>query len=357
MILRIFRGRVAAPERELFLRHVREHAAARLGLPGLLSFQPAWRGAGNDLEVVLVSTWNDFASVATVDRDLEQPITLPGSREILRDGRSAHYELVAGSLRSMAIGGVTVRMLRGVLRPNHDAAFFSWARGRLETLVDDGRLLGAYLGRRINGQDQEAIHVGIWRNDEILVELTGGRRERPIALGEETLDYFTADWSLDEYGAISRVPAGRAAPALFLADNQRRYFYATPAAARLTGFSVARLTSMRIEDLALPDNAAQVEPEWERFLSVGEQEGPFVLVCRDGSRQEVKYHARANTPWPGAHTSLLAPVAADRPLPDLDAALVAAGIVAHHATPEAGAGSANEAKGVVSREGLEPSTS
>jgi PAS domain S-box-containing protein len=352
VILRIYRGRVADSDREHFLGQVRERASARLMLPGLLSFQPAWRQAGRGLQVVLPSPWDECVSIATLDRNLDQPITLPGAGKLVHGGHSTHYELVAGSLRSMAIGGARVRILRGDLRPNEDAAFFSWARGRLEALIDDGQLLGAHLGRRIMQHGQEAIHVGIWRNDEVLDELTGGRRDKPIALGEETLKYFTDEWSLEDYEAVSRVPAGRSAPALLLADDQRRYFYATPAAARLTGFSVARLTSMRVEDLALPELAESVESMWQRFLAVGEQEGPFVLVRRDGSRQEVIYHARANTPWPGAHTSLLAPVGANGPLPEFDAALSAAGIVARHATPSGAAGPA----AVPRSEGLEVRT-
>jgi hypothetical protein len=62
--------------------------------------------------------------------------------------------------------------------------------------------------------------------------------------------------------------------------------------------------------------------------------GPYVLERPDGSRVAVRYAARANTPWPNSHTSLLVPEGdeADRDDDlDVDSALADAGLVSGYA--------------------------
>lgn len=334
MILRLFRGRVTAADRDRYLLFVRENAVARaLALPGLLSFQPGMRPAGDGIDVVLVSTWDDFASIASLDRNLDLPLSLPGGAEFIRDGASTHYELVAGSLRSMPLDGARLRVLHGMLSPNREAAFFEWTRDQRDRLFDDGLLLGAHLGRRMLGTGAEAVFVGIWRDEEAIDALTGGEHDRPVALGEETLDFFEEPPAIEEYEALTLAPRAATAPALLLADDDHRYLYATPAAARLAGRSVAALTSLRVEDLVPPDLAESVSSMWSTLMATGSGDGPFVLLAPDGSRREIRYRARANTPWPGSHTWLLAEIGTGGET-DLDEALADAGIVARH-TPVA----------------------
>ena len=335
MILRLFRGRVAATDRDTYLRFVREHAIARaLALPGLLSFQPGIRAVDDGLEIVLVSTWEDFASIASLDRDLDTPVALPGGAEFIRDGASTHYELVAGSLRSMPLDGARVRILHGTLRPNREAAFFEWMRDQRERFLADGLLVGAHLGRRMHGSDAEVAFVGTWRDAATVDALTGGEIDRPVALGEETLTFFGRGPEIETYEAITIAPGTASAPALLIVDDERRCLYATPAAARLTGRSVAALTSLRVDDLMSPSLAEPLETTWSNLVAAGSGSGRLMLVGPKGSERSIHYSARTDVPWPRSHVLLLS-ARGDVPPAGLDRALVEAGFVARHLVPAA----------------------
>jgi len=332
LILRVFYGTVAANDLEKFLDFVRDHALARaLSIPGLLSFQPGFRVAGQGLEVVLVSTWEEFSAIATRGQDLDQPIALPGTGQFFGRGHAIHYELVAGSTHSLPLAGARMRILRGTLRPNQDSAYFEWIRRDRDRLLDAGRLYGAHIGRRLNGRGAEAVFVGMGSPGNDIgdaAELPDGSVDGPA--GDAAGRFFADGWTDDRYEALIAAPSSPMAPALLVADNDRRYLYATPAAAALTGRTVDRLTTLRVDDLAPPELAPMIAQLWGEFLERGVQEGPFMLVGADGSSTEVLYHARANQPWSGVHTSLMAPVSGAG-LPDFDSALAAAGIVARHA--------------------------
>ncbi len=320
LILRVFNGTVPANDLAKFLDFVRDHALARaLSTPGLLSFQPGFRVAGQGLEVVLVSTWEEFSAIATRGRDLDQPIAMPGASQFFNRGHATHYELVAGSTHSLPLAGARMRILRGTLHPNQDSAYFEWSRRERDRLLDEGRLYGAHIGRRLNGHGAETIFVSMG---------APGSVDGPT--GHAAGRFFVDGWTDDRYEALIAAPNSPMAPALLVADNDRRYLYATPAAAALTGRTVDRLTSLRVDDLAPPELAPLIGQLWTDFLSRGVQEGPFILVGADGSSTEVLYHARANQPWSGVHTSLMAKVSGAG-LPDFDSALAAAGILARHA--------------------------
>ena len=329
MILRLLRGRVSAADREAYLRFIREQALAEaLALPGLLSFQPGLRGTDDGIDIVIISTWEDFGAIASLHADLDRPVTIPGGADFIRDSTSTHYELVAGSLRSMPIEGARIRILHGMLRPNREAAFFEWMRDQRERLLTDGLLVGAHLGRRIQGSNAEVAFVGTWRDEATIDALTGGDVTRPVALGEETRTFFERDPGIETYDAITIAPVAATALALLLVDDERHSIYATPVAARLAGRSVDELMSLRLDDLVAPEAAAAIPTIWSRLLGDGGCEGTITVVASDGSRRELRYVARRNTPWRGSHAWLLDSGAT--PMPDLDSALADAGVVARY---------------------------
>ena len=62
MILRIFRGRIDASDRDRIVDHLRDRVYVGLGrIPGLRSFQSGLRDTeGAASEFVIITTWDDF---------------------------------------------------------------------------------------------------------------------------------------------------------------------------------------------------------------------------------------------------------------------------------------------------------
>jgi PAS domain-containing protein len=134
---------------------------------------------------------------------------------------------------------------------------------------------------------------------------------------------------------MTAVEPSKNAPAILLADDDRRYVHATPAAAALSGRSLARLLTMRVEDVARASERDDVPGAWSQFLREGSMRGPYTLERPDGSEVEVLFAAKANAPWPGSHASLLVPTGDDTDL-DVDQALADAGLVARYAPAVSG---------------------
>ena len=95
-----------------------------------------------------------------------------------------------------------------------------------------------------------------------------------------------------------------AAPdAIFLADDQRRYVDANPAALALIGVSREELPNMRVDDLASPAVRPAVPEMWAKFIQDGWLDGGFELETARGPKTFV-FRARANF-QPGLHLSIL----------------------------------------------------
>jgi len=96
---------------------------------------------------------------------------------------------------------------------------------------------------------------------------------------------------------------------------------------------------MRVDDVTRTSERAAVPEAWNKFVAAGSSSGPFVLQRPDGTEVQVKFAARANTPWPGSHASLLVPADAtsdDEDDLDIDTALADAGLVARYAASVSG---------------------
>ncbi len=332
MILRLYRARVREGRKSQLAAFVRDQAMSRaLVTPGLLSFQPAVRETSVGPELAIVSTWSGFDDLTAAGRDLESPLTMPELSEMLADGRADHYELVIGEARAMPLHPAVLRLARIPIRANAESAYYESVRRWSEQLLDRAGLVAFTLGRRVVGRQDEIVAVQVWQDAAALRDAAGPDLARPM--GEPMLSQFwAADPAIEHFDALTAVEARPDAPAILLADDSRRYVHATPAAARLSGRPLARLLTMRVEDISRPGERTQIADTWDRFLINGSMAGPYVLERPDGTEVSVRFAAKANAPWPGSHASLLVPEVDRRGADDMDVdkALVEAGFVAKY---------------------------
>jgi PAS domain-containing protein len=332
VILRVFRGAVAAGHRDRVLAHLRDHiypTATRIA--GLRSFQAGLRTAADGpSDFSIITTWDDFERlVEALGGDLDRPRWLAAVEDVYEPRGAQHYELVGEQLTGVfPLEGAVLRVLEGRLTPHASETFFDFARRRQGELLDDGMIVASHIGRRIVGTAEEAIYVVLWR-DVDAIQVLGGDSARPAAEGEWSAFFET--WNLHSYDALTQLPPRLgAAPALLLADDDRRYLFATKAAAELLGRPIGRILGRRIEDVTSPGLQGDVETMWQSFIERGTLTGQYELADRHGSTRNVGFAARAHTPWPGCHTSLLVPDGVTVGPDDIAGALSEAGIVARY---------------------------
>jgi PAS domain-containing protein len=336
MILRVLRGRVIEGEEARLERFVRDEAIARaLAIPGLLSFQPAHRDTPNGHELVIVSTWSGFEDMAATGQTLDAPLAMPGVAPMLADSRAEHYELVIGQARSMPLHRARLRLTRIPIKPNVEASYYETVRRWADRLLDETGLVAFTLGRRVVGRQDEIIAVQVWQDEAALREAAGSNVDEPMG-GEELARFWAADPAIEHFDALTAIEPRPDAPAILVADDRRRYVHATPAASRLSGRPLARLLTMRVEDVTRNVERALVPDAWARFIAEGSAAGPYRLERPDGSEVDVRFASKANAPWPGSHASVLVPAeetaeSGDDDALDVDRALVEAGFVARYA--------------------------
>ncbi len=330
MILRVLRARVIAGEEDRLQRFVRDEAVApALQVPGLLSFQPAVRQSRAGTELVLVSTWTGFADIAAAGRDLDAPLAMLGAQLMLADSHAEHYELVIGQARAMPLRQAKLRLTRIPIRPNVEARYYEAVRQWSDRLLDQCGMVAFSLGRRVVGKQDEIVAVQIWQDEAALLGVVGSDLEKPMGASELSA-FWAADPAIEHFDALTALDPRPDAPAILVADDARRYVHATPAAAALSGRSVARLLTMRVGDVARPSEREAIPEAWSRFMEEGSMQGPYVLERPDGSEVGVRFASKANAPWPGSHASLLVPEGEATDL-DVDRALTEAGLVARYA--------------------------
>lgn len=329
----MLRARVIAGEEARLARFVRDEAVANaLKVPGLLSFQPAVRQSRAGTELVIVSTWTGFDDLAAVARDLDTPLLVPDAELMLADSHAEHYELVIGEARAMPLREAKLRLTRIPIKPNVEASYYEAVRQWADRLLDEAGMVAFSLGRRVVGRQDEIVAAQIWQDEAALREAAGSDIARPMG-GPELSTFWATEPAIEHFDALTAIEPKPNAPAILLADDSRRYVHATPAAARLSGRPLARLLTMRVEDVSRPSERDGVAAAWEQFMADGSMRGPYVLSRPDGSEVEVRFASKANAPWPGSHASLLVPTDesedAEEEL-DVDEALVEAGLVAKY---------------------------
>lgn len=332
MILRVFRARVIPGEEARLTRFVRDEAVGpALQVPGLVSLQPAVRASAAGVELVIVSTWAGFDDLAAAGRDLDAPLGMPGATSMLVDTYAEHYELVIGEARAMPLRQAKLRLIRIPIRTNLEARYYEAVRRWADRLLDQSGLVAFSLGRRVVGRQDHIVAAMIWQDEAALLDVAGSDVDKPMG-GRDLADFWAADPEIEHFDALTAIEPRPDAPAILLMDDNRRYVHATPAAARLSGRSLARLLTLRVEDMARASERADISAAWDHFVTDGAMQGPYVLARPDGSEVELLYSAKANAPWPGSHASLLVPAGEDQDL-DVDRALVEAGFVARYAPP------------------------
>jgi PAS domain-containing protein len=331
MILRLLRGRVLEGKTDDIARYVRDAAVARaLRIPGLVSFQPAIRKTRGGTELVIASTWNGFDDIIAAGPRLDLPLTIPDLANALADSHAEHYELVIGEARTIPIRQAKLRLTRIPIRQNHESAYYEAVRRWSDRLLDEAGLVAFSLGRRVVGRQDEIVAVQIFQDEAALRDAVGTELDQPMGR-EELSEFWAAEPAIEHFDALTAIEPRPDAPAILLADDSRRYVHATPAAARLSGRPLARLLTMRVEDIGRPAERGMATEAWDRFVAAGSMEGPYLLVRPDGSEVRVRYAAKANAPWPGSHASLLVPEdEANGDALDVDEALVEAGLVARY---------------------------
>jgi PAS domain-containing protein len=335
LILRVYRALVAEGEGPRLVELIRDGAMTEaVSTKGLLSFQPALRETPAGTELLVVSTWTGFDDLAAMGSDLDAPLLVPSMAPMLAQRRSEHYELVIGEARAMPLRAAKLRLTRIPIRANAQAAYYAAVRTWADRLLDETGLVAFNLGRRVVGRGDEIVAAMLFEDEAALLDAAGSDVDRPMG-GAELSEFWAAAPEIEHFDAMTVVEPRRDAPAILLADDDRRYVHATPAAARLTGRPLARLLTMRIEDIAPPEQRAGIVALWNAFIGEGSMQGPFTLNRADGSSVEVLFAAKANAPWPGVHASLLAPLGDGAEL-DIDQALVEAGLVARYPTTESG---------------------
>ena len=339
MILRLLRARVLAGEEARLQRFIRDEAVSRaLQVPGLRSFQPALRTTPSGPELVIATTWNDFDELIAAGPALNAPLAMPGSASMLHDSQAEHYELVIGEARSMPLREAKLRLTRIPIQRGAEASYYEAVRRWSDRLLDEAGMVAFTLGRRVVGNQDEILAVQVWQDQAALVEAAGADVDRPM--GEAELSRFWAALpAIEHFDALTATEPHSNAPAILLADDDRRYVHATPAAEHLSGHSLARLLTMRVEDIGRSADREGIADVWDRFLADGSMRGPYVLKRADGTEVEVQFAAKADAPWPGSHASLLVPTGAeavDDTNLDVDAALADAGLVARYAAAGSG---------------------
>ncbi len=91
---------------------------------------------------------------------------------------------------------------------------------------------------------------------------------------------------------------------MVIADNERRYVAANPAACLLLRLAEPDVLGLRIDDLSPPEARPAIDELWAAFLRDGTQRGAFELQMPDGPRLAVEYSATAHIE-PGRHLSIL----------------------------------------------------
>lgn len=333
MILRVLRARVIPGEEARLARFVRDEAVANaLQVPGLLSFQPAVRETRAGTELVIVSTWTGFDDIFAAGRDLDAPILLPNADLMLTDSRAEHYELVLGEARAMPLREAKLRLTRIPIRQNAEAAYYDAVRRWADRLLDEAGMVAFSLGRRVVGRQDEIVAAQVWQDEAALIEAAGSDIDRPMG-GPELSAFWAAAPAIEHFDALTAVEPRPNAPAILVADDNRRYVHATPAAALLSGRPLARLLTMRVEDVSRHSEREAIPAAWEQFIAEGSMQGPYVLERPDGSEVHVRFSSKANAPWPGSHASLLVPAGESDDGDDelnVDEALVEAGLVARY---------------------------
>ena len=115
----------------------------------------------------------------------------------------------------------------------------------------------------------------------------------------------------DETRGSAGVASARGTDPVVIANDERQIVDANDAACELLGRTREEILELRIEDIAAPELAPEVERMWAQFLALRRLSGVFGVRTPDGDTRVVNFAALADFPVPGIHLSRLRPIASD----------------------------------------------
>lgn len=306
MILRLSRLRVPDDRSLEILALVREQVTPRvLEVPGLVTLTYGFRREGAEIGALTVSAWRSFA-------DLEAAMGGPGAADQLRAWlgdladrvEREHYELVSDPEDVVTLEGAVLGLVWGRLEPNAEAVAHEMVR-RVEEAVREAGALALHIARRSGDEGSEILALAHWPSRAALRAFVRGRPQGALdpAFLALLTDWRFETWDCLDLASVLVPPSG---PAVVLADDQGRYVDASPGVETVLGVPGVMLIGRSLADLTPPENRNEVAAAWEACLASGHQEGSIELLRPDGRRVHVDFRARANTPEPGVHASILA---------------------------------------------------
>ena len=311
MILRIVFGRFPAGIDADALVELRGRLARTArDVPGLDSMiVGARRSQATDtdapIEAAIVTVWQDATLMARAtgvdeqDRFLGSRLRLP-----LEVDEAVHYEIVGRTFAALPPETAAyLRLLTLRARPNEEARLIETLRDQQTRFVDLG-LVASHLGRRVVGQECEAVTVGVWPDRATIRKATGGRPERPLFAQD------LADWSdrfhLETYDGIEIAPRLPAAsgPPIYVIDEELRIVDITAAAAAAIGWPSEDLVGRSVLDISLADPEIREEP-WRTLIHDGRVSGEGPWLVPDAGAVYIRYIAQRDVPIAGRHTVLV----------------------------------------------------
>lgn len=281
--------------------------------------------AGAPIEAAIVTVWRDVTQMARAtdvdeqDRFLGLRLRLP-----LEVQEAVYYEIAGRTFAALPPESAAyLRIMTVRARPNEEARLVETLRAQQPRFVELG-LVASHLGRRVVGNECEAVTVGVWPDRATIRRATGGRPERPLFAQD------LADWTdrlhLETYDGIEIAPRLPAAsgPPIYVIDENLRIVDITAAAAATIGWATEDLVGKSVLDISLADEETRAAP-WETLLQEGEVSGEGPWLVPEAGAVFIRFIARRDVPIAGRHAVLVHRWHEPVPTPeDLDAALAEA---------------------------------
>jgi len=208
-------------------------AATRI--PGLETLIVGWRDdAAEPGTDVVVLSWLDVASMVNATGSDDTALLRDRLGLEMTTAGAESYELMSRTFGSLPTPTSILRLITMTARPSVEADLFERLRDIQERLTSLG-LVASQVARRVSGEGVEAIVVGLWRDEDAVVDATAGDAGRPAFVDE--FEQWADSMAVTTYQAIEiapRLPMG-SGPPLLLLDDGGRVVDLTPAAAAALG--------------------------------------------------------------------------------------------------------------------------
>jgi PAS domain-containing protein len=311
MILRIVFGRLPFDVDAEALVDLRGRLArSARDIPGLDNLIVGARrvvGAAPDapIEAAVVTLWRDVNLMARATDVAEQDRFL-GVRLGLHFeiDRAVHYELVGRVFAALPPETAAfLRIMTVRARPNEEARLMETLRAQQPRLVELG-MVASHLGRRVIGQECEAVKVGVWPDRATIRRATGGRPERPL------FEADLADWSdqlhLEAYDGVEIAPRlpTVSGPPIYVIDEDLRIVDITSSAAAAIGWPAEDLVGRSVLEISLAEPEVRAE-RWKTLIQTGLVAGEGQWLVPDAGAVFIRFIAQRDVPIIGRHTVLV----------------------------------------------------